>query len=212
MFSYSIKERTRGAHPTVVWSEDGDVRSKNRLVVACVFRTGCDGIGMRLEKRNTQVADKPHGKRGIAVSGEDAPKECFVRGFSIRQHPQPFMLVFFPQRKPLVQLVQGNAEFLAEPFNGTQFSEIFAKESEDEEQTVGGVRDDAVRKDCVGMIAAVTEDPHDAEFILFRMSVSEINDRPAVIIMDVTVSGGTTDGAGLQFRLKLIHVSFKEIF
>ena len=62
------------------------------------------------------------------------------------------------------------------------------------------------------MIAAVTEDPHDAEFILFRMSVSEINDRPAVIIMDVTVSGGTTDRAGLQFRLKLIHVSFKEIF
>ena len=153
-----------------------------------------------------------HGKSGVAVSGGNSSEKSFVIGLSISQQPQPFTLVRFPQHKPLVQLVQGNAEFLAEPFNGTQFSEIFAKESEDEEQAVGGVRDNAVRKDCVGMIAAGTEDPHDAEFILFRMSVSEINDRPAVIIMDVTVSGGTTDGAGFLPGLKLSHVGLKEIF
>ncbi len=167
---------------------------------------------MRLEKRNAQVSDKVHGKCGVAVGGGNSSEKSCVRGFSVCQQPQPFTLVRFPQRKPLVQLVQGNAEFLTEPFNGTQSSKIFAKESEDEEQAVGGVRDNAVRKDCVGMIAAVTEDPHDAEFILFRMSVSEINDRPAVIIMDVTVSGGPTDGAGLLSGLKLSHVGLKEIF
>ena len=62
------------------------------------------------------------------------------------------------------------------------------------------------------MIAAVTEDPHDAERILHRMAVSEINDGPAVIIMDVTVPGGTTDRAGLLLWLKLSHVGLKEIF
>ena len=62
------------------------------------------------------------------------------------------------------------------------------------------------------VIAAVTEDPHDAEFILFKTSVSEINDGPAVIIVNVTVLGGTTDETGLPLRLKLYHVGFKEIF
>lgn len=62
------------------------------------------------------------------------------------------------------------------------------------------------------MIAAVTVNPHDAELIFHRMSVSEINDGSAVIIVDVTVSGGSTDGAGLLLWLKLSHVSLKEIF
>ena len=64
----------------------------------------------------------------------------------------------------------------------------------------------------MGMFTAVAENPEDTESILFGMSISEINDGSAVVVMDVAVSGGTTDGTGLLFRLKLSHVGLKEFF
>ena len=120
--------------------------------------------------------------------------------------------MLFPQSKPLVQLVHGNAELFTEPFNGAESCEIFPQEPEDKEQSVAGVRNDAVRKDRVGMTAAVAENPHDAEFLPHGMPISEINDGSAVIVMDMAVSGGTTNGAGLFFWLKLSHVGLEEIF
>ena len=63
----------------------------------------------------------------------------------------------------------------------------------------------------MSMLAAITENPHDTELIPFRMPISKIDDGSAIIVMDVAVSGGTTDGAGLFFRLKLSHVGLEKI-
>ena len=40
----------------------------------------------------------------------------------------------------------------------------------------------------------------------------EINDRSAVVVVDMAVSGAPTDGTGLRFRLKMLHVGIKKKF
>ena len=60
-----------------------------------------------------------------------------------------------------------------------------------------GVGDDAVWKNGMGMFTAITENSKNTEIIFFQMSISEIDHGSAVIGMNVSVSGGTTDGTGL---------------
>ena len=47
-FFFIISGDHGAIHPPVVWSEDGDVRSKHQLMVACVFQTGRNWIFMGL--------------------------------------------------------------------------------------------------------------------------------------------------------------------
>ena len=62
------------------------------------------------------------------------------------------------------------------------------------------------------MPAAVTEYPENAEIRFFLPAGFEINDGSAVVVVDVTVSGASANGTGLQFRLKLLHVGVKKKF
>lgn len=54
----------------VVWSEEENIRSENRLTVVCVFSADCNRIGMGLQKRNPKPLYKSHGEGRIA-SGRD---------------------------------------------------------------------------------------------------------------------------------------------
>ena len=69
----------------------------------------------------------------------------------------------FEKGNPFEKLVLGDPISFAEPFNGVKTCKVFPENAQYKEQTVAGVRDDDIRKDGMCMVAAVTEDPEDAE-------------------------------------------------
>ena len=50
-----------------------------------------------------------------------------------------------------------------ELFDGKTTCKILPKKAQDEEQAVAGIRDNDIRKNGMGMFAAVTENPHHTE-------------------------------------------------
>lgn len=81
---------------------------------------------------------------------------------------------------------------------------------QDEEQAVAGVRDNDIRKNGVGVLTAVTHNPHHAETGFLLSAEDKVDDGAAVVIMDMAVTGTPTDGTGLQFRPKQSHVGNKQ--
>ena len=69
----------------------------------------------------------------------------------------------FEKGDPFEKLVPGDAISFAELLSSVKSCKVFPEDAQDEEQTVAGVRDDDIRKDGMCMVAAVTEDPEDAE-------------------------------------------------
>ena len=74
--------------------------------------------------------------------------------------------------------------------------EVFTEKTEKKEQAVTGVRDNDIRKDGVGMPAAVTEDPEDTNIRLYRSAGYKVCDVSAIISMDVAVAGAATYRTG----------------
>ncbi len=62
------------------------------------------------------------------------------------------------------------------------------------------------------MLTAVTKYPEDTQTGLILSAGFVVNDGSAIVIVDVTVSGTSTDRTGLQFRLKVLHVGVKKRF
>ena len=111
-----------------------------------------------------------------------------------------------------MELFFRNIKAFTELFDGTKSGKVFSKDKKDEKQTVAGIRDDDIRENGVGMSAAFTEYTRDTETVFLLSAVLEVDDGSAVIIVDVAVSGTPADRAGLQFRLKILHVGVKKRF
>ena len=75
---------------------------------------------------------------------------------------------------------------------------------QDEEKSIGLVRDDGIRKDGVGMPAG-TDDAGYAYTMLFVPRSIEINDMPVVVSMNPAVTRPFTIEAGLLLRVKRLH-------
>lgn len=118
----------------------------------------------------------------------------------------------YKKSNPFEKLVLGNPISFTELFDGVKFCKVLPEDAQDKEQAVAGVRDDDIRKDGMRMAAAVTEDPEHTEIRFLLCAGLEVNDRSAVVIMDMAVSGAPTDGAGLQFRPKQSHVGIEQRF
>ena len=118
----------------------------------------------------------------------------------------------FPKSEPFKKLILGDAKSFADLFHGEKSGKVFSEDTQDKEQAVSGVRNDDVREDCMGMPAAVTEYPENAEIRFFLPAGFEINDGSAVVVVDVTVTRAPTDGTGLQFGLEPLHVGVKKRF
>ena len=69
-----------------------------------------------------------------------------------------------------------------------------------------------IRKNGVGMLTAVTENPHHTKVGLFSPTCLEVNDGAAIVVVDVTVTGASADGTGFKVGLKLSHVGIKKRF
>ena len=101
---------------------------------------------------------------------------------------------------------------LADLLNGGKPGKVLAEDIEDKEQAVTGIRDDEIREDSVGMSAAFTEYTENAKFLFGFLSGSEINDRASIVIVDMAVPCASTDGAGFQMGLKMLHIGINKDF
>ena len=99
-----------------------------------------------------------------------------------------------------------------ELFDGKTTCKILPKKAQDEEQAVAGIRDNDIRKNGVGMLTAVTENPHHTKVGLFSFTCLEVNDGATIVVLDVTVTGTFADRTALKFGLKLSHVGIKKRF
>ena len=72
----------------------------------------------------------------------------------------------FKKGNPFEKLVLGDSKSFAELFDGVKSCKVFPEDAQDKEQAVAGVRDDDIGKDGMCMVAAVTEDPEDAEILM----------------------------------------------
>ena len=99
-----------------------------------------------------------------------------------------------------------------ELFDGKTTCKILPQKAQDEEQAVAGIRNNDIRKNGVGMLAAVAENPHHTDVGLFPFTCLEVDDGAAIVVVDVTVTRAPTDGTGLQFGLEPLHVGVKKRF
>ena len=90
--------------------------------------------------------------------------------------------------------------------------EIFTKDAEDKEQTVGTVRDDEIRKDGMGRAAAVADAAEDSDLMPDTFSTDKVGQIPFIVTVNLEISRGTTDRTGLKFRPYKRHELFKERF
>ena len=140
------------------------------------------------------------------------PVESVIVCFGIIQYAKPLFLVGLPESQPFMELFFRDIKALTELFDGMESGEVFPQDKEYEEQAVAGIRDNDIRKDSMGMLTAVAEYTHDAEILFLLSAGQEVNDGSAIIIVDVTVSGTSTDGTCFQLGLKLLHVGVKKRF
>lgn len=73
-----------------------------------------------------------------------------------------------------------------------------------------GIRDDDIWKNCMSMLAAVTEYPEDTELGFAPLSRVKVNDGVSVVVMDMAVPSAAADRTGLQFRAEPCHEGVKE--
>ena len=90
--------------------------------------------------------------------------------------------------------------------------EILAEKAQNKEQTETGIRDHDIRKDGVGVLTAVAEDAHYAETVVGPDSGAEVNQGAVIVVVDVAVTGASTEGTGFEMGLKFRHVGIKKRF
>ena len=54
----------------------------------------------------------------------------------------------------------------------------------------------------MSVLTAVTEDPHHTKTVYFWSSGSKINQGTVIVVVDMTVTGASTDGTGFKTGLK----------
>lgn len=118
----------------------------------------------------------------------------------------------FPQGEPFIELFLRDAISLAELLYGKSGRKVLPEQTKDAEKTVSGIRNDYVGKDGVGMLAAVTENAHHTKVGLFPFTCMEVDNGATIVVVDVTVTGASTEGTGLKARLKISHVGIKKRF
>ena len=90
--------------------------------------------------------------------------------------------------------------------------EIFTKDAEDEEQTVGTVRDYEIRKDGMGRATAVAGAAKDSDIMPYTFSADKVDQISFVVTVDMEISRGTTDRTCLELRTYKGHELFKQRF
>ena len=78
--------------------------------------------------------------------------------------------------------------------------EIFTKDAQEKEQTVGTVRDDEIRKNGMGRATAVAGAAENGDSMPYTFSTNKVDQISFIVTVDMEIPGGTTDRTGLKFR------------
>ena len=155
---------------------------------------------MWLEEGKGKGADKTRGKVRSMVHPAEGEKKSLIRNFQIIQKSKPLGFIIFPKIQPFIELTWGDRETLTQLLYGIQMQKVFCKDTQYEEQTVGTVGNDDIRKDGMGRFTTVTDTAEDSDFMTDIFTTDEVNEIPLVIAMNPQFSSGFTDWAGLKFR------------
>ncbi len=112
------------------------------------------------------------------------------------QNPQPDLLMCQKEGLPLVQHGRCDGETAADLFHRAA-PEIRGQNSENEKQAVGGVRNDEIRENGMGMAAAGTPYPPDPDGGIDDLPVDVVDDTAPVAAMWNAVPPGTAYRADL---------------
>lgn len=89
----------------VVWSEDGDIRSEDSLMIPRVFwRFECR-VFVGQQEGMALLPDKGHGEGGETVHGGKILQESGVGDIVVIEQAKPLFLMGFPESKPFEKLV-----------------------------------------------------------------------------------------------------------
>ncbi len=164
-----------------------------------------------LEEGDSKTADKCGGKVRVTRHLKKFFQEGETGCLHGREHAHPLFLLPPEEAKPVVKLFLCDKKAFTEPFHGSRTQEILCKDAEDEKEAIGGVGDDEVRKDGMGM-AAGTDKAQDAEAVSDRASVNKVNKRTVIVGMDSAGAFRPAAGTGLGFRTKTGHEGIKKVF
>lgn len=187
-----------------MWWEENSLRAEHLLAVGRRIPVG-------LEEGNSKVPDKTGGEIRIAGHEKKALQKREAGCLHGREKAQPLFFLLPEQGKPVVKQFRGNEETLTEFFHGNRAQELLRQDAEDEEKAVGGIRNDEVREDGMGM-AAGTDKAQDAEAVADGLAACEINQGTVIIGMDGAGSLHPAAWAGLKFRVESSHEGIKKIF
>ena len=95
--------------------------------------------------------------------------------------------MLFPQIQPFIELSGRNGKAFAQFLDRIQMHEIFTKDAENKEQTVGTVRDDEIRKDGMGRATAVADTAKDGNFMPDRFSTNEVDETTLIIAVSAII-------------------------
>lgn len=196
-----IQGKRPGDHPPVVW--EGKDALWGRGLSAARRR-----IFVRLEEGGGKAADKSGGKIRIARHLKKAFQESEAGCLHGGEDAQPLFFLGEEQFQPAVKLFPGNGKAFAEVFHGRKVQEILSQSPQDEEKTIGRIRDDEVREDGMGM-AAGTDKAEDAEAVADRSAMNEIEQGAVIVGMDRTGAFCSAAGTGLEFRPESGHKGIK---
>lgn len=167
---------------------------------------------MGLEEGVGRGTDEFHGKIRVSFLFIKLLPKRDTGSLGISQNTKPALLVGTPEFKPFVKQVLRNAEAFTELLYGAKVCKVLPKKTQNKKQAEAGVRDDDIRKNCMRVLAAVTEDSENAEICDSPLPGIKVNDGTSVVVMDMAISGAVADGTGLQFRAELCHKGVKEKF
>lgn len=68
-----------------------------------------------------------------------------------------------PETEPFTKQIDRDIIFFTDPLDGAEFIEVFCKNTQDKDQTKSCIGNEDIRKDCMGMPAAVTVNTLDTE-------------------------------------------------
>ena len=89
----------------VVWSEDGNIRREDSLMIPCIFWRFQYGIPVGLQEGMALLPDKGHGEGGVAVHRGKILQKSGVGDIVVIQQTKPLFLMGFPESKPFEKLV-----------------------------------------------------------------------------------------------------------
>ena len=129
----------------------------------------------------------------------------------ICQGPEPFCLVFPVKTEPPVKHGVGDPETCAEFLYSPQMKEVFANDTQNEEEAVGTIGDQRIGQEGMGTPAAPTPNPGDPDRLAGGMTIEKIKDITLIAGEADTASPAPAVRTCLQFRPEPILLALIEV-